>query len=70
MEIVEKILNEVKNLNPIEKIKLIEAILESFDNADKDIEKKWIREAEARYEAYKNGKLKTTDWEEIAKRYK
>lgn len=36
---------------------------------DPEIEKKWIAESEARYDAYKRGELQAEDWNEIRKRY-
>ncbi|NLE02756.1 MAG: addiction module protein [Fibrobacter sp.] len=47
------------NLSPIERAELIECLLESFgDNRQKVIDKKWVREAESRIDAYNAGKLK------------
>lgn len=48
---------------------LVEAILSSLDKPDPDIEKNWIAESEARYDAYKRGELKAVDLEEVKKRY-
>ena len=57
------------NLKPIEKIHLIQKMLESLDNPDPEIEKEWIAESEARYNAYNEGKLKAIPLEEIKKKY-
>ena len=65
----DNILESAKMLNPIEKLQLIEALLESLDKPDSEIEKIWIKEADERYQAYKRGELKSTGWEEIKKRY-
>jgi len=65
----EELLDKAKKLQPVEKLQLIDALLESLDNPDPKIEKLWIKEADERYEAYKKGELKATDWEEIKKRY-
>ena len=46
------------SLKPIEKIHLIEKMLASLDKPDPEIEKEWIAESEARYTAYKKGKIK------------
>jgi len=53
---------------PIERIRLVEAILYSLDKPDPDIEQSWIAESEARYDAYKRGELEAIDWDEIKKR--
>jgi len=65
----ECIFENAKKLNPIEKLQLVEALLESLDKPDPEIEKIWIKEADERYKAYKRGELKSTDWEEIKKSY-
>lgn len=56
-------------LRPTERIRLVEAILYSLDKPDPEIEKSWIAELEARYKAYKRGKLEAIDWGKIRKRY-
>ncbi len=58
-----------KAIEPVERIRLVEAILNSLDKPDQDIEKSWIAESEARYEAYKRGEIDSQDWDEIKKRY-
>ena len=69
MESVNKLAEKAIELNPVERIKLVEAILYSLDKPDPEIEKSWAAEAEARYEAYKRGELVATDWDKIKKRY-
>ncbi len=69
METLEQLAEKAIGLKPIERIQLVEAILYSLDKIDPDIEKSWIHESEARYEAYKHGELDTYDWDEIKKRY-
>lgn len=69
MESVEELANKAIALNPKERVWLVEAILYSLDKPDAEIEKSWIAESEARYEAYNRGELKAEDWDEIRKRY-
>lgn len=69
MESVSQLVKEAIKLEPVERIRLVEAILYSLDKPDHDIEKRWIAESEARYEAYKRGELDAIDWEEIKTRY-
>jgi putative addiction module component (TIGR02574 family) len=70
METLEQIAKKAIGLRPIERIRLVEAILHSLDKPDPDIEKSWVAESEARYEAYKRGELEAHDWDEIKKGYK
>jgi len=69
MESVDQLAKKATGLQPIERIRLVEAILYSLDKPDPDIEQSWIAESEARYEAYKRGELDAIDWGEIKKRY-
>jgi len=69
MESVDQLAKKATGLQPIERIRLVEAILYSLDKPDPDIEQSWIAESETRYEAYKRGELEAIDWEEIKKRY-
>jgi len=69
MESLDKLAQRALELKPVERIRLVEAILYSLDKADPDIEESWKVEAEARFEAFKRGELEAVDWDEIKKRY-
>jgi len=69
MESIDRSVEEVIGLRPIERIRLVEAILYSLDKPDADIEGSWAPESEVRYQAYKRGELQADDWDEIRNRY-
>jgi putative addiction module component (TIGR02574 family) len=69
MESIDQLAKKAMELNPVERIRLVEAILYSLDKPDSDIEQSWADESEARYYAYKRGELEAIDWDEIKKRY-
>ena len=69
MESVNQLAQKAIELEPVERIRLVEAILYSLDKPDHDIEQSWSAESEARYEAYQRGELDAVDWEEIKQRY-
>jgi len=69
MESVEQLAEKAVELQPAERLRLVEAILFSLDKIDPDIEQSWVAEAEARYEAYRRGELEAVDWDVIKKRY-
>jgi len=69
MESVSQLAKKAIELEPVERIRLVEAVLNSLDKPDHDIEQSWIAESEARYEAYKRGEIDAIDWEEIKKRF-
>jgi putative addiction module component (TIGR02574 family) len=69
MKSVDQPAKKAMELRPTERIRLVEAILYSLGKPDPEIEKSWIAESEARYRAFKRGKLDAINWEEIRKRY-
>jgi putative addiction module component (TIGR02574 family) len=56
------------SLNPIDKIRLVEMLLESLDKADPEIEAAWVAESERRYAAYKRGEIQGATLDEVKKR--
>ena len=48
MDSVNHLAKKAMELQPIERIRLVEAILYSLDKPDPDIEQSWIDESEAR----------------------
>jgi len=69
MDSIEQLAKKAIDLQPVDRIKLVEAILYSLDKPNPEIEQSWISESEARYEAYKRGELEATEWEDIKKRH-
>ena len=64
------ILDEVLSLPVSDRAELVDQLLSSIDNIDKNIETKWAEEAESRIDAYQAGKLKSISLEEVLSRYK
>ena len=60
-----EILETALKLSPQEKLLLIDGLLKSLDEPDKNIDDIWNEEAEKRLMAFRSGKLKGVDWEEI-----
>ena len=69
METLEQIARKAIDLSPVDRLKLVEAILFSLDKTDPELEKSWIAESEARIEAYKKGKIKAIDWDDIKRNH-
>lgn len=70
MESIDQLAKKATCLRPQDRILLIEAILASLDKTNREIEKRWIDESEARYDAYKRGDLESVEWREDRKGYK
>ena len=65
-----EIIESALKLSPPEKLFIVESILRSLDEPNKEIENIWIEEAEKRLKAYREGKLEGIPMEEIFKKQK
>jgi hypothetical protein len=61
--------NEVMNIEPIEKIKLVDKLLLSLNIPNHSIEEQWNKEAEDRVKAYNNNQLKPVSAKEVFAKY-
>ncbi len=58
-------MNNSGKMTPSDKYTIIEGLLNSLDEPDKNIDEIWANEAEKRLKAYNAGKLKTLSYEEV-----
>jgi len=65
-----KVLKEALARQPTDKVKLIDKLLSSLDEPDKEIGKLWKSEAESRIDAYERGEIKAITLEEVLEEYK
>jgi putative addiction module component (TIGR02574 family) len=63
-----EIIESALKLSPPEKLLIVESILRSLDEPNKEIENIWIEEAEKRLQAYRDGKLEGIPMEDIFKK--
>lgn len=52
-------------LKPDERLVLVEGLIRSLDEPDKELDEVWAEEAEKRLKAYREGRLKGVEMEEI-----
>ena len=64
------VFEDALGLRPAERLQLIEMLSRSLNKPDENIEKIWAEEAEKRYRALEEGRIKTTTIEDIIERYK
>ena len=64
------ILRQSKSLPPLERLQLVDYLLESLDLPDTDIEKLWADEASRRLEGYKAGEINSLSAAEVFEKYK
>ena len=55
----------IQTLPDIEKLRLVDDILTQLDKPDPELDRIWANEARKRWEAYKDGRLKTVSYEEV-----
>jgi len=63
-----EIIESALKLSPPEKLFIVESILRSLDEPNKEIENIWIEEAEKRLQDYRDGKLEGIPMEDIFKK--
>ncbi len=66
---IRNLLTEAERLAPSERIELIELILESLDEPDAELDRRWANEARDRLEAYRRGELSARDFDEVLAKY-
>lgn len=64
------ILKEALGLKPAEKAELIDKLLSSLDNPDREIDELWAKEAEDRIDSYEQGKIKAVTLREVLEKYR
>ncbi len=52
-------------LNPEDKLHLIETLMESLDRPDPALDEAWKKEAESRIHAYEKGDIDAVSWDEV-----
>jgi len=65
-----EILEIARKLRPVERLHLIDALLESLDEPDPAIEAAWLAEAQDRLAAYERGELPLADLSPILAQYR
>ena len=68
--IQKKLQNDALKLAAIDKIHLVEILIESLDKPDAETMEKWIVESEKRYEAYKKGKVNSIPFNDVIDKLK
>jgi putative addiction module component (TIGR02574 family) len=62
-----ELLEEAMKLKPRDRFMLVESLIRSLDEPDKNLDEIWADEAEKRLKAYREGRLQGIPMEEIFK---
>jgi putative addiction module component (TIGR02574 family) len=64
------LIREATALSPLERLQLVDHLLESLDFPDKEIEELWAQEATKRWEGYQAGTIPSVSASEAFEKYK
>lgn len=64
------LIREAASLAPLDKLQLVDYLLESLDMPDAEIEKLWAEESSRRWEGYKAGEISSESAAEVFEKYK
>jgi putative addiction module component (TIGR02574 family) len=67
---VDKLAAEIRDLPDVEKLRLLDAILEDLDKPDPEIDRVWAEEARKRWEAYKAGRVPTVSYDTVMAKHR
>ena len=67
---VAKLAAEIHVLPDIEKLRLVDAILEDLDKPDPEIDRVWAEEARKRWAAYKAGRSPTVSYDTVMAKHR
>ena len=65
-----EILESARKLRPVERLQLIDALMDSLDEPDPAIEAAWAAEAQDRLAAYQRGELPLSDLAPVLAKYR
>lgn len=61
---------QVRKLSPLIRLELVDAILSSLDEPDREADRLWSQEAEERLAAYRRGDMKAISLEDVLAKYR
>ena len=64
------IIKQATGLPPLDRLELVDRILESLDIPDETLQKFWLDESVNRWNSYKAGEIKTVSAAEVFEKYK
>ncbi len=68
-KISKEIQSKIDELSDVEKLMVVNYILEDLDKPDPEVDKLWAKEALRRQKAMRSGKMKTHSYEDVMRKY-
>ena len=66
----EEIASEAHDLSDMEKLRLVDAILNDLDKPDPEIDCIWAEEARKRWESYKKGRISSVSYQHVMEKHR
>ena len=70
MRTTRELIQEIEKLSPTERVRIIDTLIRDTIKPDAEIEKIWIKEAEARWEIFSSGKIELVPYNEVMSSYR
>ncbi len=64
------IVKQIEQFAPVDRVKIIDAVIRDTIKPDNEIEKIWVREAEVRWDAFVRGDIKPASYTEVIEKYR
>ena len=69
-EATKTLITQARKLSTAERVELVDDILSSLNEPDKEMDHLWAKEAEDRWAAYQRGEIKALPLEEVLAKYR
>lgn len=65
-----ELVREIEKLSPAERVRVIDMVIRDTIKPDAEIEKIWVKEAAARWNAFERGGIEPVPYEEVMAKYR
>ncbi len=70
MPTAKELVQEIERLSPAERVRLIDTVIKGTINPDAEIERIWVKEAQARWDAFERGEVLAVPYESVMDKYR
>jgi hypothetical protein len=63
------IVKQIEQFSPVDRVKIIDAVIRDTIKPDNEIEKIWIREAEVRWDSFSRGEITPIPYAKVMEKY-
>jgi putative addiction module component (TIGR02574 family) len=67
---IDELTEQIRHLPDVEKLRLVDSILEDLDKPDPEIDRVWAEEARKRWAAYKAGQVPTVSYDAVMTKHR